>query len=70
MKPPNKFKMALLVWCAIYPTVTTIFFVLGDFLGTLHPLLRTLVVTVILVPLMVFVFLPFIMKRFGKWLTK
>jgi antibiotic biosynthesis monooxygenase (ABM) superfamily enzyme len=50
--------------------VTTIFFVLGDFLVTLHPLLRTLVVTVILVPLMVFVFLPFIMKRFGKWLTK
>jgi antibiotic biosynthesis monooxygenase (ABM) superfamily enzyme len=70
MIPPNKFKMALLVWCAIYPTVTLIFFILGDFLATLHPLLRTLVVTVILVPLMVFVFLPFIMKRFGKWLGK
>jgi antibiotic biosynthesis monooxygenase (ABM) superfamily enzyme len=70
MKPSNKFKMALLVWCAIYPTVTFIFFILGDFLATLHPLLRTLVVTVILVPLMVFVFLPFIMKRFGKWLSK
>jgi antibiotic biosynthesis monooxygenase (ABM) superfamily enzyme len=70
MKPPNKFKMALLVWCAIYPTVTLIFFILGDFLATLHPLLKTLVVTVILVPLMVFVFLPFIIKRFGKWLGK
>lgn len=70
MKPPNKFKMALLVWCAIYPTVTLIFFVLGDFLATQHPLVRTLIVTVILVPLMVFVFLPFIMKRFGKWLAK
>ncbi len=70
MKHPNKFKMALLVWCAIYPTVTLIFFALGSFLITLHPFARTLVVTLILVPLMVFVFMPFIMKRFGKWLTK
>jgi antibiotic biosynthesis monooxygenase (ABM) superfamily enzyme len=70
MKAPNKFKMALLVWCAIYPTVTFIFFILGDFLAQLHPFLKTLVVTIILVPLMVFVFLPFIMKRFGRWLSK
>jgi antibiotic biosynthesis monooxygenase (ABM) superfamily enzyme len=70
MKPPNKFKMALLVWCAIYPTVTTIFFVLQDFLAPLHPMLKTLVVTLILVPLMVFVFLPFINKHFKNWLTK
>jgi antibiotic biosynthesis monooxygenase (ABM) superfamily enzyme len=70
MKQPNKFKMALLVWCAIYPTVTFIFFILGDFLLPLQPFLKTFVVTLILVPLMVFVFLPFIMKRFGNWLTK
>lgn len=70
MKQPNKLKMALLIWCAIYPTVTFIFFILGDFLKDLHPFLKTLVVTLILVPLMVYVFLPFIMKRFGKWLTK
>ncbi len=70
MKQPNKLKMAFLVWCAIYPTVTFIFFILGDLLKDLHPFLKTLVVTLILVPLMVYVFLPFIMKRFGKWLTK
>jgi uncharacterized protein len=70
MKQPNKFKMSFLVWCAIYPTVTFIFWLLGDFLANLHPFVRTLVATLILVPLMVFVFLPFIMKRFGKWLTK
>jgi antibiotic biosynthesis monooxygenase (ABM) superfamily enzyme len=70
MKQPNKFKMTLLVWCAIYPTVTFIFFILGDFLAPLHPFLKTFVVTIILVPLMVFVFLPFIMKTFKNWLTK
>ncbi len=70
MKQPNKLKMTFLVWCAIYPTVTFIFFILGDFLQYLHSFLKTLVVTIILVPLMVYVFLPFIMKQFGKWLTK
>jgi antibiotic biosynthesis monooxygenase (ABM) superfamily enzyme len=70
MKQPNKFKMAFLVWCAIYPTVTFIFFILGDFLAPLHPFLKTFVVTIILVPLMVFVFLPFIIKTFKNWLTK
>ncbi len=70
MKQPNKFKMTLLVWCAIYPTVTFIFFILGDFLANLHPFLKTFVVTIILVPLMVFVFLPFIIKTFKNWLTK
>jgi antibiotic biosynthesis monooxygenase (ABM) superfamily enzyme len=70
MKQPNKFKLSFLVWCAIYPTVTFIFFILGDFLAQLHPFLKTLVVTLILVPIMVFVILPFIMKQFGKWLIK
>jgi antibiotic biosynthesis monooxygenase (ABM) superfamily enzyme len=70
MKQPNKFKMSFLVWCTIYPTVTFIFFILSDFLSSLHPFLKTFVVTIILVPLMVFVFLPFIMKRFKNWLSK
>jgi antibiotic biosynthesis monooxygenase (ABM) superfamily enzyme len=70
IKQLNKFKMALLVWCVIYPTVSAIFFILGNFLATIRPLLRTLIVTLILVPLMVFVYLPFINKRFGDWLRK
>jgi antibiotic biosynthesis monooxygenase (ABM) superfamily enzyme len=70
MKQPNKYKLTFLVWCAIYPTVTFIFFILNDFLINLHPFLKTFVVTIILVPLMVFVFLPFIMKRFNNWLSK
>jgi antibiotic biosynthesis monooxygenase (ABM) superfamily enzyme len=70
MKQPNKFKLAFLVWCVMYPTVTIIFTVLGGFLSSIHPLLRTAVVTLILVPLMVFVYLPTIMKVFGKWLLK
>jgi antibiotic biosynthesis monooxygenase (ABM) superfamily enzyme len=43
---------------------------MGDFLESLPPLLRTLVLTGILVPLMVFVLLPFLQKTFKSWLHK
>jgi hypothetical protein len=70
MQPAPKIKMAVLIWMAIYPTINLIFFVLGDFLATLPILLKTLVLTLILVPLMVFVFTPLLTKIFRKWLFK
>lgn len=70
MKPPTKLKLALLVWCAIYPSINIITYFLKDIIAPLYILLKTLYITLILVPLMVYVFLPFIMKRFNKWLIK
>ena len=70
MKPPAKWKTAVLIWLAIYPSINLLFFFMGDFLVTLHPLLRTLVLTGILVPLMVFVLLPFLQKTFKSWLQQ
>jgi len=61
--------MAVVTWLAIYPTITATLAIL-DPLGLLHlPLpLRTLVLTVILVPLMVFVLVPALMRLLGTWL--
>lgn len=70
MQAAPKYKMAVLIWMAIYPTINLIFFVLGDFLATLPLLIKTLVLTLILVPLMVFVFTPLLTKIFRKWLFK
>jgi antibiotic biosynthesis monooxygenase (ABM) superfamily enzyme len=70
MKPPVKYKMAFLIWCAIYPTINLLFFIFNGILAPYPMYIKTLVMTLILVPLMVYVFLPFIMKTFGKWLTK
>jgi antibiotic biosynthesis monooxygenase (ABM) superfamily enzyme len=54
MKPPKKWKMAILIWIAIYPTITTIFAVFGKQLIQINPLpLRTLAITIVIVPLMV-----------------
>jgi len=71
MKPPKKWKMAILIWIAIYPTITLLFFFFGKELLKINPLpLRTLTLTIVVVPLMVFVLIPLLQKVLGKWLNK
>ncbi|MES2514756.1 MAG: hypothetical protein V4580_11455 [Bacteroidota bacterium] len=71
MKPPKKWKMAVVIWLAIYPLITLIFASLGKYLILIDPLpLRTLVITLIAVPTMVFILIPLLQKALSSWLTK
>ncbi|GAB4430616.1 MAG: hypothetical protein OHK0039_49260 [Bacteroidia bacterium] len=70
MNQVSKHKMAVIIWIAIYPSVNLLFFLLGDWLATLPMLLRTLVLTLVLVPLMVYVLLPGLTRLFRPWLTR
>lgn len=71
MKPPKKWKMAIVIWLAIYPLITTIFALLGKQLILIEPLpLRTLIITIIAVPIMVFVLIPTLQKLLHNWLIK
>jgi antibiotic biosynthesis monooxygenase (ABM) superfamily enzyme len=68
-KAPKKWKMAILVWIAIYPTITLLFAFFGDHFSRITPLpLRTLVITVIVVPIMIFCVIPLLQKVMGNWL--
>lgn len=69
VKPP-RYKMFLLTWLAIYPLITAIFLVLGDWLNTLPLLLRTLLLTGVLVYLMTYIVMPKLTKLFHHWLFK
>lgn len=70
MKQPAKWKFAIMVWLAIYPSITVVQILLGDILKNLPLALRTLILTGILVPLMVFILLPLLRKILAKWLEK
>ena len=70
MKQPAKWKFAIMVWLAIYPSITIVQMLLGDLLKNLPLALRTLILTGILVPLMVFILLPLLRKILAKWLEK
>jgi antibiotic biosynthesis monooxygenase (ABM) superfamily enzyme len=69
MQPP-KWKFALMVWIAIYPSITLVQLLIGNQIISLPLPLRTLIMTGILVPLMVYVLLPFLRKILGNWLNK
>ena len=70
MKQPPKWKFAIMVWLAIYPAITLLTFLIGDYIKNLPLPLKTLIMTGILVPLMVFVLLPILRKVMGNWLNK
>ncbi len=62
----KKLKTSFIVWIAIYPAITGILFLFGDSLNELPITIRTLILTLVLVPLMVYVLIPFWTKVFLK----
>ena len=70
MKQPPKWKFAVMVWVAIYPTITLVTYLIGDYIKNFALPIKTLIMTGILVPLMIFVLLPILRKVMGNWLNK
>jgi hypothetical protein len=70
MKQPPKWKMAIIIWLAIYPLITIIFLLFNNQILLINPMLRTLAITVVVVPIMVFILIPNYTKFFSKWLFK
>ena len=69
-KPPKKWKVAILVWIAIYPTITLLFALFGQYFDRIPSLLlRTLATTIIVVPLAVFGIVPMLHKVLHKWMN-
>lgn len=61
-------KRAFLIWLAIYPLITLLFFLFGDWLLLLPLPLRTLALTGVAVPIVFYVIVPFYNRVFRKWL--
>ncbi|MCK0134832.1 hypothetical protein [Arenibacter sp. S6351L] len=60
MKTKVKLLASLKIWMAIYPSITAFLFLFGNQLAALPLYLRTLVLTIVLVPWIVFVGVPLI----------
>ncbi|MEV4707705.1 hypothetical protein [Actinoplanes sp. NPDC049316] len=56
--PPTKHQLAVMIWLAVFPTLTVLNLVLGDWLSTLTPVLRTLVLATIAVPIVIYGLMP------------
>ena len=60
VSPPNKHQLALMIWVAVFPTLTVINLSFGDWLGTLHPVLRTLITVSVAVPIVIYGIMPYL----------
>jgi antibiotic biosynthesis monooxygenase (ABM) superfamily enzyme len=70
-KAPKKWKMAVLIWIAIYPIVTLIAILFGHHFEKIKPLpLQTLASTLIVVPIAVFAVVPALQKAMNSWLSR
>ncbi|MFJ9366299.1 hypothetical protein ACIRRA_18050 [Nocardia sp. NPDC101769] len=59
---PSVHRRALITWMAVYPTITIALALLGPEMTSLPVFVRTLVLTVIVVPTSAYVLIPMLMK--------
>ncbi|HXH80980.1 hypothetical protein [Nocardioides sp.] len=56
--PPTKHQLALMIWAAVFPTLTVLNLALGELLDDLNPVLRTFVLATVAVPIVIYGLMP------------
>ena len=69
MTRAGRHKRALLTWLVVYPLITGLLALLEPLLDGLALPLRTLLLSALMVPVMVYLALPFATARFSRWLA-
>ena len=68
--PPSKHQLALMIWLAVFPTLTILNVTLDDWLSRLTPVVRTFVLVTIAVPIVIYGLMPQLHKLRGRLLTR
>jgi uncharacterized protein len=66
---PPRYKVAVVVWLAIYPTVVVALAVLGPFTRDLPLALHALLLTLVVVPIAVWLLIPTLNRWLARWLN-
>lgn len=66
--PPPRYKMAIVTWIAIFPLITAMSYALQTVEDTLPAVVRALVSSLVLVPLMTYVVMPRMTRLCERWL--
>jgi antibiotic biosynthesis monooxygenase (ABM) superfamily enzyme len=68
--PPTNHQLALMIWLAVFPTLTLINLALGSWLTTLTPVLRTFVLATVAVPIVIYGLMPRLHRLRARLLTE
>jgi antibiotic biosynthesis monooxygenase (ABM) superfamily enzyme len=67
--PPSKHQLALMIWLAVFPTLTVLNLALGDWLSELSPVVRTFVLATVAVPIVMYGLMPQLHRIRGRVLS-
>lgn len=56
--PPTKHQLALMIWVAVFPTLTVLNLTVGPLLKGTGPILRTFVLATVAVPIVIYGVMP------------
>ena len=68
--PPTKHQLALMIWVAVFPTLTLINLALGDTLSGLPSVLRTFVLATVAVPIVIYGVMPRLHRLRARIVTR
>ena len=58
--PPTRHQLALMIWIAVFPTLTVLNLTIGPLLAAQHPVLRTFILATIAVPIVIYGLMPYL----------
>ena len=67
--PPTKHQLAVMIWLAVFPTLTVLNLTLGAWLGSLSPVVRTFVLATVAVPIVIYGLMPQLHKLRARLLS-
>ena len=68
--PPSKHQLALMIWVAVFPTLTVLNLALRDPLSGLPVVLRTFVLATVAVPVVIYGVMPHLHRARGRLLSR
>ena len=69
-RPPGKHQLALMIWLAVFPTLTVLNLALGEWLAVLTPIARTFVLVTIAVPIVIYGVMPHLHRARARILRR
>ncbi len=69
LPPPTKHQLALMIWVAVFPTLTVLNLLLGDLLADAPGILRTFVLATVAVPIVIYGLMPRLHRLRARLLT-
>ena len=68
--PPSKHQLALMIWIAVFPTLTVLNLTVGPWLKDTNPVLRTFVLATVAVPIVIYGLMPRLHRIRGRLLAR